>query len=207
VTGFYERHVVPPLVHAVCSLPPIAAQRGRVVPQARGLVLEIGIGSGLNLSHYDARRVTRVIGVDPNPALLEHAGARAEGLVFGVDLVEGAAEALPLEAANIDTALVTYTLCSVGDPMAALAELRRVLKPGGSVLFCEHGRSPNPATARWQDRLTPAWRRLSGGCHLNRDVERELVQSGFAIAALETFKLPWTPGLIGFHYLGSARPR
>lgn len=149
------------------SHPPLQVYRRRTAGQARGRVLEIGIGTGSNLPYYGAD-VDEVVGLDPSPHLLSRARATARSLPLGVELVEGSAEALPFEPSSFDTALCTFTLCSVGDPVRALTEVRRVLRPGGRLLFAEHGRAPEAAVARWQDRLTPAWRLLSGGCHLNR---------------------------------------
>ncbi|MCB1547277.1 MAG: class I SAM-dependent methyltransferase [Hyphomicrobiaceae bacterium] len=206
-TGCYERWIVPPLVGLVCGLPIITAQRRRVVPEAEGVVLEIGIGSGLNLRHYDPGRVRRVIGVDPNPGMLAFGEAKRRKVPFEVELLQQSAESITLDAGIADTAVVTYTLCSVPQVQAALGEVRRILKPGGRVLVCEHGRSRTAWKARWQDRLNPAWRTLAGGCNINRDVERLLLDTGFAIERLETYPLRFVPEIVGFHYVGSARPR
>lgn len=205
--GFYDRHLAPRLVHGACSLNVITQQRRRVVPRAEGVVLEVGIGSGLNLPHYDPARVARVVGVDPDAALLRIGRRRLKDRPFEIEVHRGSAEDMPLETDMADTALVTYTLCSISDVERALAEIRRVLKPQGRLLFCEHGRSHSPGAAKWQDRLTPLWKRMAGGCHLNRNVSRLIENSGFAVEFVDNFKLPLTPGLIGFHYLGTARPR
>ena len=205
--GFYDRHILPRLIHGACALPQVTEQRKRVVPHASGIVLEVGIGSGLNLAHYDPGLVERVIGIDPDPTMLSIARATSASVAFEVELIEGSAETIPLERASVDTALITYTLCSIPDLAAALADIGRVLKPGGRLLFCEHGRSHRASTARWQDRITPVWKSLSGGCHLNRDIAGALEGSDFEITGLETFSLPGTPGVLGFHYIGAARPR
>ena len=205
--SLYERYLAPRLVHGACSLNVIAEQRRRVVPRAEGVVLEVGIGSGLNLPHYDASRVTRVIGVDPDATLLRIGRKRLQAAPFEIEVLRGSAEDMPLEAATADTALVTYTLCTIPEVERALVDIRRVLKPEGRLHFCEHGRSHNPRAAKWQDRLTPLWRRMAGGCHLNRPVSRLIEAAGFTIESVDNYKLPLAPELIGFHYLGTARPR
>lgn len=205
--GFYTRQVAPWLVHGACKLNIIAQQRRRIVPQAHGVVVEVGIGSGLNLPHYDSTRVTRLIGVDPDEVLLKIGRRRLAASPFEVEILQESAERLPLESDSADTVLATYTFCTIADVDAALAEIRRVLKPGGRLLFSEHGRSHHPMTARWQDRLTPLWSRLAGGCRLNRNVSRLIANAGFRLESVDNFTLPFTPGVLGFQYLGSARPR
>ncbi len=205
--GLWRQYVVPRLVHGACSLRVITEQRRRIVPEAEGVVLEVGIGSGLNLPHYDAAKVRRVIGIDPDPRLLAMSETRRRAAPFEVQVIEAGAEAMPLEDDLADTALVTYTMCSIAEVARALEEVRRVLKPSGRLLFCEHGRSDRPSTAKWQDRLNPLWRAVAGGCNLNRDVTRLVEDAGFEIAFLDNYTLPGTPGLLGFQYLGSARPR
>lgn len=203
----YDRHIVPRLIDGACSFPSVTEQRRRVVPEARGVVLEIGIGSGLNLPHYDRAKLDRIIGVDPDEKLLELARTRAADLGIEADLRRASAEEMPLEANSVDTALVTYALCSIPRAEAALDEVRRVLRTGGRLLFCEHGRSNRASTAKWQDRLTPVWKRLSGGCHLNRNVAMIIEGAGFEVLSLDNFKLPYIPETVSFHYLGAARPR
>jgi len=203
----YDRHVVPRLIDGACSFPSVTEQRRRVVPEAEGVVLEIGIGSGLNLRHYDKAKLDRIIGVDPDQKMLELARARADELGIEADLRQASAEEMPLEADSVDTALVTYALCSIPQVGAALGEVRRVLRTGGRLLFCEHGRSHRASTARWQDRLTPVWKRLSGGCHLNRDVAGIIEGASFEVLSLDNYKLPYIPETVSFHYLGAARPR
>jgi ubiquinone/menaquinone biosynthesis C-methylase UbiE len=173
------------------------------VPQASGVVLEIGFGPGLNLSHYDPGKIERVIGVDPNEGFLRlGSGARPP---VPMEVFRAPAEAIPLPDDVADTAIVTYTLCSVEDPARALGEVRRVLKPGGRVLFVEHGRASEAGVARWQDRLTPLWRRLAVGCNLNRPVVGLLQEAGFGIEVLDQHYLRATPRPIGFLSCGSAR--
>lgn len=172
--GLWAKHVLPRLVEAACRGEAIAEERARLVPRAHGDVLEIGIGSGLNLAHYCPKRVKSLVGIDPSAELLERARARAMRSEVRAELALAAAEKLPFRDASFDSAVVTYSLCSVDDPARALAELRRVLRPGGELFFLEHGLARDPSTQAWQRRLTPAWSFVGGGCHLDRDVEAEL---------------------------------
>ena len=202
--SFYTRAIAPRLVSAICGVGPITKQRRRVVPQATGRVLEIGIGSGRNLPFYDRKKVSAVVGVEPDLTMLNLGQTRFEAAPVPLEIVQGSAEALPMEDRTIDTALIAYTLCSLPDPDTALAEIRRVLKPGGRILFCEHGRAESERTAKWQDRINPTWRRLAGGCNLNRDVTALLTSAGFRVGELDRFALKGFPKAIGSHYVGSA---
>jgi ubiquinone/menaquinone biosynthesis C-methylase UbiE len=207
----YERCVLPRLIHVVMRTDRFTPYRRRLVAQASGRVLEIGAGSGLNLPFYP-QATTRIVGLDPSPHLLARAheaqrattGARTQAALRAV-FVEGTAEVMPLEDASIDTIVTTWTLCSVPDAGRALSEARRVLKPAGRLLFVEHGRSIDPAVSRWQERLTPAWKRLAGGCHLNRPVDRLIEDAGFRIEQLKTGYMDG-PRPMTFMYEGSARP-
>jgi ubiquinone/menaquinone biosynthesis C-methylase UbiE len=183
--GFYERTIVPKLIELAMRQGPIQRYRQGLVPLARGSVLEVGVGSGLNLPLYTGA-VREVIGVDPSEPLLDMARRRVSQAVVPIDLQRGSATDLPLESESVDTVVMTWTLCSIPDPLAALREMRRVLKPGGSMLFVEHGLSPEPGVARWQHRLTPLWRRLAGGCHLDRNIDDLVRTAGFDLAQLQT---------------------
>ena len=185
----------------------IAQERSRIVPEAEGVVLEIGMGSGLNLSYYDRACVRKVVGVEPSVQMTKLAGESLAATGLNVEVIEGVAEDLPLETASADTAVITYTLCSVADPERALGEVRRVLKPSGRILVLEHGRSDRPQTAKWQDRLNPLWRPLAGGCNINRATAALVTKAGFAFDRVETFRLRGTPEVLGFHTRGVARPR
>lgn len=204
MTGFYARHVLPGLLHVAMRQPVLTPYRQRVVGAAEGRVLEVGIGSGLNLNLYGLA-VTEVVGVEPSSALLDRAREAATRTPVKVELVEGSAEALPLESASFDTVVTTWTLCTIPDALRALEEMRRVLKPGGSLLFVEHGRAPEPGVARWQDRLDPLWTRLAGGCHLNRPITDLVADDGFRIDMLTTSRVPG-PRTHTFLYEGRARP-
>lgn len=203
--GFYARHVGPRLVRCACSMQDVRREREKIVPRATGTVLEIGIGPGLNLPLYDPGRVERVIGVDPNPAFLALGREGREKAPVPLEIVQAPAESLPLPDGSIDTAVVTYTLCSVDDPARVLAEIRRVLKRDGRVLFLEHGLSTEPGVARWQERLNPVWRPLAVGCNLNRPVRDLLGRAGLRIIEAEDYYLPRTPRPIGFQTRGIAR--
>ena len=190
--GFYDRYVLPPLLHLVMRNPDMTRQRQRLVPEAKGRVLEVGIGSGLNLPFYGPG-VERLWGVDPSVELQRYARERAQGLPFPVELLAHPAEAIPLESHSVDTVVMTWTLCSIPDEIRALEEIRRVLKPGGRLLFVEHGRAPEPRVERLQERLNPVWQRLSGGCHLNLKVDGLLKAGGFRVEQLENFYSPGAP--------------
>jgi ubiquinone/menaquinone biosynthesis C-methylase UbiE len=180
-------------------------QRARVVPAARGRVLEIGIGSGLNLPLYDATLVERVVGVDPSPEMTRMAAKAAARAPFHVELLTTGSEAIPLDEHGFDTVLTTYTLCTIPDPLRALGEMARLLEPGGRLLFCEHGLAPDAGVRLWQDRVNPLWQRIGGGCNLNRDIPALLRDGGFAVEHIESgYVAGWRPAT--FTYWGSATP-
>lgn len=202
-TGWYERHVLPYLVDLACGLNTVRRQRRKVVPAAHGNVLEVGIGTGLNLEHYDKARVDQVVGVDPGLEMHPLAQKRARQAGLTVELVGLSAEKLPFDASTFDTVVVTYALCTIADPLAALVEMRRVLKRGGLLVFCEHGLAPDPSVRRWQHRLTPLWARVAGGCHLDRNVPALLSEAGFQSRDLQTAYLPG-PRVLTYNYWGTA---
>ena len=204
--GFYERVLLPHVINCACGTRPIMRQRGKVVPQASGTVLEIGIGTGLNLAYYDAARIERLIGLDPSERSWRLAGRRAAELEFPVEFIGLPGEEIPLQDASVDTVVMTYSLCTIPDPLQALAGMRRVLRPGGRLLFAEHGLAPDRAVQRWQQRLNRPWKAVAGGCHLNRDIPRLLADGGFAVRDLQTMYLPKTPRFAGFNFWGSAIP-
>ena len=203
--NWYERHILPVLIELACGVEPVRRQRAKVVPLASGRVLEVGIGSGLNFPYYDRAKVSAIVGLDPSGALRRRAEQRARKAGIQVELVGLSAERIPLPDASFDSVLMTYTLCSIPEPVAALGEMRRVLRPGGRLVFCEHGRAPDAGVRAWQDRLTPLWRRLGGGCHLNRDIPALLAAGGFSCRDLETMYLPG-PRPMTFNYWGEALP-
>lgn len=206
VTFFYRNRIMPYFVHGGCSMPNFARMRARIVPKARGLVAEIGFGSGLNLPHYDPNAVSRLIGIDPDPMMLGIARRRLADVRLPIELIEGRAEALPLPDESVDTAVVTYALCTIPDPGGALREIRRILKSGGRLLFIEHERSTEPWRRRWQDRLNGAWGRIAGGCHLNRRPLMLIEDAGFVIGARHQEHFPLHLWQLGNHSSGEAVP-
>jgi ubiquinone/menaquinone biosynthesis C-methylase UbiE len=204
--NFYNHHILPRLIDWSCGMPLVAAERRKLVPQAGGRVLEVGIGSGHNLAMYDPQRVTALVGIDPSTELLARTRARTPGVPFPVELVPEPAETMSLPAASFDTVVATYTLCSIPEVQRALQGIRRVLKPEGRLLFLEHGAAPDPDVRRWQARLSPLWLRMAGGCHLLRDAPSLLAEAGFAIDRLDAYYLPGIPRLLGYHSLGAAHP-
>ncbi len=204
--GFYERYILPKVLNWSCGAKPVREQRQKVVPLAEGRVLEIGIGSGLNLPYYDPGKIERVIGLDPAEEMLSYARRISATLPFTVEYLALEGERIPLERHSVDTVLVTYTLCTIADAIGALEGMRAVLKPGGRLIFCEHGRAPDAAVRRWQHRLNPLWRRIGGGCNLDRDIPALIEAAGFRVDTLESGYLPRTPRFSGFNYWGSAVP-
>lgn len=204
--GFYADRILPCLIGKSCTMKPIMRQRAKVVPQARGRVLEIGMGTAPNLGLYDRSLIDHVIGLEPSRGMRRKAQPKIEQSDLSVELLAAGAEDIPLEDASIDTVVLTYTLCSIPDPHAALAEMRRVLKPGGELLFCEHGLAPDPGVARWQHRIEPVWKVIGGGCHLTRPMDRLIGGAGFAIASMQAHYLPGTPKFVGYDYTGTALP-
>ena len=203
--GFYDRHIVPRLVTCACGTKPVLKQREKVVPRAYGMVLEVGMGAGHNLPYYDTTKVCGVIGVDPCETSWRLAQERVAAVPFEVEFRAGSAEAVPLDDHSVDSVLLTYALCTIPNPQAALAEMHRVLKPGGELVFCEHARAPDAGVSRWQDRINPIWRPLFGGCNINRDIPQLIGAAGFDIADLEQMYLPNTPKIASFNVWGSAK--
>jgi ubiquinone/menaquinone biosynthesis C-methylase UbiE len=203
--GVYNRFVLPHVIELAMRQKTFAPFRERVVGAARGRVLEVGIGSGLNLASYRSG-ADEVYGVDPSIELLAKANDRLDSARVPVKLVEGSAEKLAFEDRSFDTVVMTFTLCSIPDVAVAVREMRRVLRPEGELLFVEHGQAPDPAVVRWQDRLTPVWKRIGGGCHLNRKIDDLIKAGGFRIERLSTDYLKSAPRPFAFIYEGSARP-
>jgi len=203
--GFYKDQIVPLLINLTMRRRDLAAYRGRVIPAAEGRVLEVGIGSGFNLPFY-SRNVERLIGLDPSPKLLAMVQRNLRADAPSVELVEGSAEAIPLESNSVDTVVTTWTLCSIPDAAGALREMHRVLRPTGRLLFIEHGRAPEANVRWWQDRLTPAWKWIGGGCHLNRAIQTLIEDAAFRFDRFETGYMRG-PKPLTFIYEGTARPR
>ncbi|MCC6778791.1 MAG: methyltransferase domain-containing protein [Hyphomicrobiales bacterium] len=204
ILGLYERWVLPACLDLVMRQPMLDTYRRAVVPAADGRVLEIGVGSGLNFQLY-GKRTQLVCGLDPSPALLTKAQRRAATAPVHVALARGSATQLPFGGGTFDTVVTTWTLCSIADPLTALGEMRRVLKQSGRLVFVEHGLSREPGVARWQRRLTPLWRHLAGGCHLDREVDALVRAAGFKLLDLDT-GYAQGPRPITYMYPGVAQP-
>lgn len=194
--GFYDRYVLPGILDFAMRQPPIPKQREKVVPLAEGRVLEIGIGSGLNLSYYDQAKIEKLWGLDPSMELRKRAVERSLACGLDVDFIGLSGESIPLDDGSADTVVTTFTLCTIPDADAALREMHRVLRPGGRILFAEHGRAPDEEVTRWQDRINPVWQKVAGGCNLNRKIDAMVREAGFTVEALEQSYLPgprpWT---------------
>lgn len=201
--GIYHRHILPRLLDAGCANPAVSAIRRAVVPQAEGVVVEIGIGSGLNLPHFTADKIDRLIGVDPDDAMWRRASKRRSDLTFDVERIGLSGEAIPLDDALADTVLVTFSLCSIPDAVGALHEMRRILKPGGRLLFAEHGEAPDENIRRWQMRIDPFWKRIAGGCHPGRPILTLLQEAGWKTEQVEQSYIKG-PKPVAYVYRGSA---
>jgi ubiquinone/menaquinone biosynthesis C-methylase UbiE len=204
VMGLYDRYILPVVLNAAMSTKPIRYQRKKVVPRATGRVLEIGFGAGHNLPFYDASKVSHLWALEPSKEMRERAAERVSQSSIPLEFLDLPSEEIPLGSEEADTILITYTLCTIPDVMKALGEMRRVLKPGGKMIFCEHGEAPDADVRKWQERLTPAWKFIGGGCHVGRPIPKMIIDSGFRIEGMETMYLPGTPRFAGFNYWGDA---
>lgn len=205
MASWWERHGVPRLIKCACSQGQIMKIRSKVVPHASGDVLELGCGGGINMEFYDPTRVTSFTGLDPSPELLAMSRAAAQARGMAADIQGGVGEAMPFDDARFDTVVTTFTLCSVADQAAVLAEIRRVLKPGGTALFLEHGAAPDAGVAKWQRRIEPLWKRIGGNCHLTRPISDAYEAAGFAVDRQAAAYIPKTPRPFGWYEYGAAR--
>jgi ubiquinone/menaquinone biosynthesis C-methylase UbiE len=199
----YDEHILPRLTNAVCSARPACKQREKIVPRAYGDVLEIGFGSGLNLPYYDRDNVRRVFALEPSAGMRRLAEDGVEAAGIDIEFIDLPGEEIPLDARSVDSVLVTYTLCTIPDAIEALKGMRRVLKPGGHLFFCEHGKAPDASVYRWQRRINPVWRRFSGGCNMDRDIPALLERGGFTI---EDDNRMYIPGIraLSYNFWGAA---
>ena len=203
--GFYDKYILPKFLNCACGSKPINYQRDKIVPLAKGVVLDIGIGSGLNIPFYNKSNIDCLYGLDPSEELLKIAKSVAIKNELKVEFLECGAEAIPLPDQSIDTVLITYTMCTIPDIKLSNSEIMRVLKPEGRLLFCEHGLAPDKNIAKWQNRINPIWSKIAGGCNLNRDIPKLITSSGFKISNMEEMYLPSTPKFAGYNYWGVAK--
>ena len=204
--GWYREHVLPHLVQTSCSAAANRRQRQKLVPMAHGEVLEVGFGSGLNTPFYDESKVTKIWALEPSQAMRRMASPEVAQSGLEIEFLDLPGEEIPLDTSSVDTVLMTYTLCTIADTTAALSGIGRVLKPDGRLLFCEHGLSPDEDVRRWQNRLNPVWRKLAGGCQLNRDIPGLIKASGFQILTEERRYIEG-PRPLCYNFMGTAGPQ
>jgi len=203
--SFYENRILPHIIDRACSMGQIMKLRSQLVPQARGLVLEVGMGSAINMEFYDTDKVKMVYGLEPSAGMRRKAQSNLAKSPVTVEWLDLPGEKIPLDDESVDTVLLTFTLCTIPDWNTALKQMFRVLKPGGELLFLEHGESPDEGIRKWQNRITPGWKKLAGGCHLNRNIAQLIRDAGFEITELENLYVPKAPKIAGYIYKGKAR--
>ena len=204
IGSLYNKYLVPKILDVCCSTKPIKYQRNKIVPHAKGVVLEIGIGSGLNLPFYNSSTVKKIYGLDPSEELNEIARKNASSTQLDIDFIISGAEEIKLPSNSVDTVLITYTLCTIPEFNSALREIKRVLRNDGIMLFCEHGLAPDKNVKKWQNRINPLWGKLFGGCNINRNIPHIIQDSGLNIKKLEQMYLPSTPKIVAYNYWGVA---
>lgn len=202
--NFYVRHVAPRLMHLGCGAAAFTTMRERIVPRARGIVVEIGFGSGLNMPHYDPRNVDLLIGIEPDEATLRRADEALAATPFPAEVRQGVGECLMLHDGVADTVVVTYVLCTIAEPEKALSEIRRILKPGGRLLFCEHALAPG-WRAKLQHGVSGGWAKLFGGCNITRDPVAAIMAAGYSPHDVIATPFPLPQMLLGLHYTGEAQ--
>ncbi|MEL1223953.1 MAG: class I SAM-dependent methyltransferase [Candidatus Neomarinimicrobiota bacterium] len=203
--GFYDKYILPKFLNCACGSKPINYQRDKIVPLAKGVVLDVGIGSGLNIPFYNKSKIDYLYGLDPSEELIKLAKPVAKKNEFEIEFLQCGAEAIPLPDNSIDTVLITYTMCTIPDIKLSNSEIMRVLKTEGQLLFCEHGLAPDKNIAKWQRRINPIWNKIAGGCNLNRNIPNLITSSGFKILNMEEMYLPSTPKFAGYNYWGIAK--
>ena len=201
--SFYENHCLPHVLNLACGLKIIQKQRKKVVPLAHGRVLEVGMGTGLNIPYYKAENIEFVWGLEPSEGMRKKAQKNLKSAPFEIRWLDFPGEEIPLEDDSVDTVVLTYTLCTIPDWQTALQQIRRVLKPGGNLLFCEHGEAPDESVRKWQERINPVWKKIAGGCNLDRPIPRYIQEGGFDIKTIDSMYLPG-PKFAAFNYWGSA---
>jgi ubiquinone/menaquinone biosynthesis C-methylase UbiE len=203
--SLYDEKILPHIIDRACSMGQVMKLRSQVVPKARGTVLEVGMGSGINLEFYDAAKVDLVYGLEPSLGMRKKAQPNLAKSNVKVEWLDLPGEQIPLDDNSVDTVLLTFTLCTIPDWQAALEQMKRVLRPDGELLFLEHGQSPHHGTRTWQNRITPTWKKFAGGCHLNRPIAELIQQTGFRVMELENLYVPKAPKIAGYIYKGRAR--
>ena len=200
---FYAKHILPRCLDKACGIGPITKQREKIVPLAEGVVLEIGIGSGQNLPHYNPGKVTKIIGVDPDDHIWKRSEKRRTACPIDIERIGLSGEDIPLDTNIADSVVITYSLCTIPDPVKALREMTRILKPGGQILFSEHGKAPDAKVHRWQNRIDPLWKKIAGGCHSGRDIPALFHQADLKLLDLQEMYIPG-PKVLGYNYWGAA---
>jgi ubiquinone/menaquinone biosynthesis C-methylase UbiE len=202
--SFYEDRILPHIIDRACSMGQVMKLRSQVVPHAKGVVLEVGMGSAINMEFYNSDHVDMVYGLEPSEGMRRKATTNLARSPIKVEWLDLPGEQIPLEDHSVDTVLLTFTLCTIPDWHTALQQMWRVLKPGGELLFLEHGESPHDGTRKWQHRITPGWKKVAGGCHLNRHIADLIRHAGFEIRELENLYIPKAPKIAGYIYKGRA---
>ena len=202
--GLYSKYILPKVLDFCCATKPIRKQREKVVPLCKGIVLEIGSGSGLNFPFYKTSKVKNIYALEPDKEMIELARQETKKCPVEISFLQEYAERISLKDNSVDTILLTYSLCTIPDPMSALKEMKRVLRSNGCLVYCEHGMAPESSIRKWQNRLNPINSYFSGGCNLNRNITQLITESGFKIQKSETMYLPGTTKLIGYNYWGTA---
>jgi ubiquinone/menaquinone biosynthesis C-methylase UbiE len=203
--SFYEDRILPHIIDKACSVGQVMKLRSQVVPMARGIVLEIGMGSGINLQFYNPDKVDLVYGLEPSEGMRRKARNNLQASPVAVEWLGLPGEQIPLDDNSVDTVVLTFTLCTIPDYKSALAQMKRVLKPGGELLFLEHGESPDSDVRKWQHRITPGWKKLAGGCHLNRPITELIAEAEFDVEELNNFYMPKAPRFAAYIYKGRAK--
>jgi len=203
--SFYENHCLPHIINFVCGLKEIQEQRGKVIPLAHGRVLEVGMGSGLNIPFYKSENIELVWGLEPSEGMRKKAQSKLKQAPFEIRWLDLPGEEIPLDNDSVDTVVLTYTLCTIPDWKKALQQMHRVLKPGGKLIFCEHGEAPDENIRKWEKRINPVWKKVVGGCNLGRPISRFIEEGGFNIENIESHYLPG-PKFAAYNYSGIANP-
>ena len=202
--SLYDKYVLPKFLNCACGSNPVSRQRQKVVPLVEGKVLEVGVGTGLNLPFYDKSKIDELWGLDPSEELSDMARKLADRENIVVNFISSGAEEIPLPDSYFDSVLITYTMCTIPEVARANKEIKRVLKRGGKLIFCEHGEAPDENIRKWQKRINPFWGKLAGGCNINRKIPSLIQNAGFEIVELEEMYLPKTPKIVGYNYWGYA---